>query len=57
VSVLLVVPEYLATATSDLGNIGASLQSVNTAAALPTTGLAAASADEISGAVAALFIP
>jgi hypothetical protein len=55
VSVLLVVPEYLATATTDLGSIGASLQSVTAAAAAPTTGLAAASADEISAAVAALF--
>src|SRR3954465_2760409 len=55
VSVLLVVPESLATGATDLGSIGASQQWVNAAAAAPTTGLAAASADEISAAVASLF--
>ncbi|MCV7199536.1 PecA family PE domain-processing aspartic protease [Mycobacterium angelicum] len=54
-SVLLVNPDYFTSATTDLENVGASMRSVNTAAAIPTTALEAASLDEISVAIAKLF--
>ncbi|WP_236982100.1 MULTISPECIES: PecA family PE domain-processing aspartic protease [Mycobacterium] len=52
---LLVSPDLLVSATTDLEMIGTSLVSANTAAAVGTTGLVAASADEISVALATLF--
>lgn len=54
-SFLLVSSELLATATTDLGNLGESLKSLNTAAAVPITGVAAPSIDEVSVAIAKLF--
>jgi len=42
-------------AAADLKGIGSALDAAHAAAAVPTTGLAAAGADEVSAAVAALF--
>jgi PE family len=55
VSLLAVVPDWLQSAAGDLKSIGADLDTAHAAAAAPTTGLAAAGADEVSAAVTALF--
>jgi hypothetical protein len=55
VSLLDVTPQLLASAAADVQGIGSELDAAHAAAALPTTGLAAAGADEVSTAVAALF--
>ncbi|WP_156452535.1 PE family protein, partial [Mycobacterium gordonae] len=47
--------EFLNSAAADLSNIGSVISQANAAAALPTTEVLAAGADEISAAVAALF--
>ena len=52
---LIVVPEAMATAATDLAAIGSDLNSAHTAAATRTTGLLAAAEDEVSAAVAAVF--
>lgn len=54
-SFLVVVPEFLTSAAADVENIGSTLRAANAAAAASTTALAAAGADEVSAAVAALF--
>ena len=54
-SLLFVAPELLASATADLKSIGAELDAARAAVAVPTTGLVAAGADEVSAAVTALF--
>ena len=54
-SLLVVAPRLLESATADLKSIGAELNAAHAAAAAPTTGLAAAGADEVSAAVTALF--
>lgn len=54
-SFVLVAPDILQAAASDLAQIGSALSAGNVAAAIPTTGLAAAAADEVSAAIAALF--
>ncbi|WP_415823739.1 PE family protein, partial [Mycobacterium basiliense] len=54
-SYLLVVPEILTSAATDLEGIASALGAANLAAAVPTTGLLAAGADEVSQAVASLF--
>ncbi|MHA7651688.1 PecA family PE domain-processing aspartic protease [Mycobacterium sp. ML4] len=54
-SFLAVAPDWVASAAADLEHIGSSLSAANAAAALPTTGVAAAAADEVSAAIAALF--
>src|SRR5271166_61174 len=54
-SFVLVVPDVLETAGADLAQIGSAVSAGNLAAALPTTGVAAAGADEVSAAIAALF--
>ncbi|EFP53969.1 putative PE family protein, partial [Mycobacterium tuberculosis SUMu012] len=54
-SFVIAVPEALTMAASDLANIGSTINAANAAAALPTTGVVAAAADEVSAAVAALF--
>ncbi|MGB9308549.1 MAG: PE family protein, partial [Mycobacterium sp.] len=54
-SPLAVAPELLAAAAANLESIGAALTAGNVAAAVPTTVLAAAGADEVSGAIASLF--
>lgn len=51
-SFLVVAPDWLASAAAELESIESS---VTAAAAVPTTGLASAAADEVSEAVAALF--
>lgn len=55
VSFLLAAPEALATAASDLAGIGSTINTANSAAAAPTTGLLAAAEDEVSTQIAALF--
>jgi hypothetical protein len=55
VSLLAVTPELLTSAAADLESIGSTLSAAHLAAAVPTTGLAAAAADEVSAAVSALF--
>src|SRR5258708_9784773 len=55
VSLLVTAPELLASAAADLESIGFALNAANAAAAGPTTALAAAGADEVSAAVAALL--
>lgn len=54
-SLLIVAPEFLTSAAAELESIGSALTAANAAAAVPTTGLAAAAADEVSTAIAALF--
>ncbi len=54
-SFVIAVPELVTTAASNLAEIGSALTAVNAAAALPTTGIVAAAADEVSAAIAALF--
>src|ERR1700733_9872663 len=54
-SLLIVAPELLDSAATDLGTIGSALTAAHVSAAVPTTGLVAAGADEVSVAVAALF--
>ena len=48
-------PEFLASAATDVSNIGWAVTAANAAAAAPTTGVLAAGADEVSAAVASLF--
>jgi hypothetical protein len=54
-SFVLVVPDVLETAGADLAQIGSAVSAGNLAAAIPTTGVAAAGADEVSAVIAALF--
>jgi PE-PPE domain-containing protein/PE family protein len=50
-----VVPGELATAAEDVGNIGTRLVEANAAAALPTSTILPAAADEVSAAITSLF--
>ncbi|CPR12073.1 PE-PGRS family protein [Mycobacterium bohemicum DSM 44277] len=50
-----VAPELVQTAAADIGRIGSAVHTGNLAALLPTTELAAAGADEVSAAIAAVF--
>ncbi|ORB90043.1 PE family protein, partial [Mycobacterium persicum] len=52
---LVAIPEMLASAATDLEGIGSVLGAASATAALPTTGVLAAGADEISAAVASVF--
>ncbi len=54
-SFVLVAPDMLATAAADVVQIGSAVSAGNLAAAIPTTEVMAAAADEVSGAIAALF--
>ncbi|MHA7649246.1 PecA family PE domain-processing aspartic protease [Mycobacterium sp. ML4] len=54
-ALVLVSPDVFASATTDLENLGSAVKSINLSAALPTGELAAASADEVSQAIATLF--
>ena len=54
-SFVLVAPDLLETAAADAAQIGSAVRAGNLAAALPTTEVAAAAADEVSAAIAALF--
>ncbi|WP_139837008.1 PE family protein, partial [Mycobacterium szulgai] len=52
---LVVVPEMLGAAATDLDSIGSALNAANAAAAVRTTSVLAAAQDEVSAAIAALF--
>jgi hypothetical protein len=52
---LQVIPEELASAAEDVGNIGTRLEEANAVAALPTSGILPAGADEVSAAITPLF--
>ncbi len=54
-STLTAVPELIATAATDLGNISSTLSEANAAAATQTMGVLAAAEDEVSAAIAAIF--
>src|ERR1700741_2392476 len=54
-SFVIAAPEFLASAATDLANIGSTLGAANAAAATQTTGVPAAAEDEVSAAIAALF--
>jgi hypothetical protein len=54
-SYLLVAPDALESAAADAARIGSAVSAGNLAAAIPTTEVAAAAADEVSAAIAALF--
>ena len=54
-SLIIVAPQGLVVAASDLANAGSALGVANAAAATRTTGVLAAADDEVSAAIAALF--
>ncbi|WP_152531532.1 PE family protein, partial [Mycobacterium sp. UM_CSW] len=54
-SFVIVGPEALGAAASDLARIGAAVNTANAAAAASTTRVVAAGADEVSAAIASLF--
>lgn len=54
-SFVIVTPDLVTAAASDLSNIGRAIGQANAAASAPTTELLAAGADEVSTAVAELF--
>ncbi len=54
-SYLVAAPEMLASAAAAVAGIGSTLNVANTAAALPTTAVAAAAQDEVSAAIASLL--
>ncbi|WP_415823672.1 PE family protein, partial [Mycobacterium basiliense] len=54
-SFVVTVPEMVTAAATDLANIGSTMSAANAAMAIPTTGILAAGADEVSAAIAALF--
>src|SRR6516225_11878025 len=54
-SYVVAVPEFVASAASDLSNIGSAVTAAHAAAAAPTTGVMAAAGDEVSEAIASLF--
>ena len=49
-------PEILQSAATDLGSIGSTINTANAAAAAPTTQVLAAGADEVSAAIATVFL-
>jgi hypothetical protein len=55
VSFLFTQPQLLTEAATNLSGIGSSLTAASSAAALPTTGVLAAGADEVSAAMAGVF--
>ncbi|GFG67260.1 PE family protein PE12 [Mycobacterium kubicae] len=52
---LLAAPQALVAAAADVAGIGSDINAASAAAAMPTTGIAAAAADDVSTQVAALF--
>lgn len=54
-SYVITSPEMLTTAATDLDGIGSAIKAASAAVAGPTTGVTAAAADEVSGAIAKLF--
>jgi hypothetical protein len=51
---VIAAPEMIASAASDVANIGSTLNAANAAAVAPTTGILTAAEDEVSAAIAAL---
>lgn len=54
-SFVVAAPEALVAAATDMSSVGAALSAANTAAAVSTTGLLTAGADEVSTEIAAVF--
>ncbi|WP_156748638.1 PE family protein, partial [Mycobacterium sp. E3198] len=54
-SLVIVAPELVTAAATDMESIGSALSAAHAAAAAPTTGILAAGADEVSAALASLF--
>ncbi|NLP98444.1 PE family protein, partial [Mycobacterium tuberculosis] len=54
-SFVVTIPEALAAVATDLAGIGSTIGTANAAAAVPTTTVLAAAADEVSLAISALF--
>ena len=54
-SYLAAAPEFLASAATDLSNMGSAVSTARAAAEVPTTAVIAAAGDEVSAAVASLF--
>ena len=54
-SYLVAAPEFLASAATDLSNIGSRLSEASAAVVAPTTGVLAPAEDEVSAAIAAMF--
>jgi hypothetical protein len=54
-SYLVAAPDFVASAATDLSNIGSAVAAANATAAAPTTAVVAAAGDEVSAAVASLF--
>lgn len=54
-SFVIAVPEFLSAAATDLANLDSTISAANAAASIPTTGVLAAGADDVSAAIAALF--
>ncbi len=54
-SYLVAAPEFLASAATDVSNIGSTIHAATASAATPTTGVLAAAEDEVSAAIAAVF--
>jgi hypothetical protein len=54
-SFLTAAPEFITDAVSDLANVGSTIETAIASAKAPTTGIAAAAADEVSTQIAALF--
>ncbi|WP_415624154.1 PE family protein, partial [Mycobacterium intermedium] len=52
---VVIAPELVAAAASDVAGIGSAIATANAVAARSTTGLVSAAADEVSRAVAVLF--
>jgi hypothetical protein len=54
-SFLVVAPEWVSAAATDVANSGSAISQANAAAALPITSVLAAAGDEVSAGIAALF--
>ncbi|WP_415823681.1 PE family protein, partial [Mycobacterium basiliense] len=54
-SFVVVAPEFLTSAATDLANIGSAISAASNAAAVSTAEVLPAAADEVSAAIAALF--
>ncbi|OBJ88794.1 PE family protein [Mycobacterium asiaticum] len=54
-SFVVTTPEWVTTAAENLAGIGSTLEQATASAASPTTGLAAAAADEVSAAISRVF--
>src|ERR1700757_3083899 len=54
-SYVVAVPEFVASAASDLASVGSAVSAANAAVAAPTTAVVAAAGDQVSAAIASLF--